>query len=92
MEQQKALAAALGHQTAVAAGCPKLDVEGAAPKFGGLPEFDETQIPELAPLSEMEGKYSYLMISLSFTLYKEREVLIFINFISSPSSTEVGSL
>ncbi|KAH8385089.1 hypothetical protein KR200_003472 [Drosophila serrata] len=46
MEQQKALAAALG---------PKLDVAGAATKFGGLPEFDETQIPELAPLSEMEG-------------------------------------
>nr|XP_017031195.1 uncharacterized protein LOC108080809 isoform X3 [Drosophila kikkawai] len=46
MEQQKALAAAL---------VPKLDVEGAATKFAGLPEFDETQIPELAPLSEMEG-------------------------------------
>ncbi|KAH8340573.1 hypothetical protein KR059_001434 [Drosophila kikkawai] len=46
MEQQKALAAAL---------VPKLDMEGAATKFAGLPEFDETQIPELAPLSEMEG-------------------------------------
>ncbi|KAH8264525.1 hypothetical protein KR038_009604 [Drosophila bunnanda] len=46
MEQQKALAAALG---------PKLNVAGAATKFGGLPEFDEAQIPELAPLSEMDG-------------------------------------
>ncbi|KAH8248352.1 hypothetical protein KR032_002007 [Drosophila birchii] len=46
MEQQKALAAALS---------PKLDVANAATKFGGLPEFDETKIPELAPLSEMEG-------------------------------------
>jgi len=56
MEQQKALAAALGHQT-VATGCLKLDVD-AVPKFGGLPEFDETQIPELAPLSaEMEGEH-----------------------------------
>ncbi|XP_065722717.2 uncharacterized protein tacc isoform X3 [Drosophila suzukii] len=55
MEQQKALAAALGHQT-VATGCLKLDVD-AVPKFGGLPEFDETQIPELAPLSaEMEAQ------------------------------------
>ncbi|XP_017046043.1 uncharacterized protein LOC108091379 isoform X2 [Drosophila ficusphila] len=55
MEQQKALAAALGHQTA-ATGCIKLDVD-AVPKFGGLPEFDETQIPELAPLSaEMEAQ------------------------------------
>ncbi|KAH8343969.1 hypothetical protein KR084_002827 [Drosophila pseudotakahashii] len=55
MEQQKALAAALGHQTA-ATGCPKLDAE-AVPKFGGLPEFDETQIPELASLSaEMEAQ------------------------------------
>ncbi|XP_043657052.1 uncharacterized protein LOC122622565 isoform X2 [Drosophila teissieri] len=41
MEQQKAMAAALGHQL----GAVK------APKFGGLPEFDEMQIPELAPLS-----------------------------------------
>ncbi|XP_043951382.1 uncharacterized protein LOC108032905 isoform X2 [Drosophila biarmipes] len=55
MDQQKALAAAIGHQTVVT-GCPKLDVD-AVPKFGGLPEFDETQIPELAPLSaEMEAQ------------------------------------
>ncbi|XP_052836377.1 uncharacterized protein LOC128252599 isoform X5 [Drosophila gunungcola] len=54
MEQQKALAAALGHQTA-ATGCPKLDAD-AVPKFGGLPEFDESQIPELASLNtEMEA-------------------------------------
>ncbi|EDV47814.2 uncharacterized protein LOC6551753 isoform X1 [Drosophila erecta] len=49
MEQQKAMAAALGHQTAVAGGL-QLDAD-MVPKFGGLPEFDETQIPELAPLS-----------------------------------------
>ncbi|XP_016997528.2 uncharacterized protein tacc isoform X1 [Drosophila takahashii] len=55
MEQQKALAAALGHQTA-ATGCPKLDAD-AVPKFGGLPEFDETQIPELASLNaEMDAQ------------------------------------
>ncbi|XP_032576195.1 uncharacterized protein LOC6613860 isoform X2 [Drosophila sechellia] len=49
MDQQKAMAAALGHQTAVPGG-RKLD-DDLVPKFGGLPEFDETQIPELAPLS-----------------------------------------
>ncbi|XP_032312203.1 uncharacterized protein LOC6498890 isoform X2 [Drosophila ananassae] len=50
-DQQKALAAA----AAAATGGLKLDVD-AAPKFGGLPEFDETQIPELAPLSaEMDA-------------------------------------
>ncbi|XP_016977274.2 uncharacterized protein LOC108043205 isoform X2 [Drosophila rhopaloa] len=55
MEQQKALAAALGHQTA-ATGCAKMDAD-AAPKFGGLPEFDESQIPDLASLSaEMEAQ------------------------------------
>lgn len=49
MDQQKAMAAALGHQTAVPGGLkPEDDL---VPKFGGLPEFDETQIPELAPLS-----------------------------------------
>ncbi|XP_017119829.1 uncharacterized protein LOC108141124 isoform X2 [Drosophila elegans] len=54
MEQQKALAAALGHQTA-ATGCPKLDAD-AVPKFGGLPEFDESQIPDLASLNtQMEA-------------------------------------
>lgn len=47
-DQQKTLAAATGGI--------KLDVD-AAPKFGGLPEFDETQIPELAPLNaEMDGE------------------------------------
>ncbi|XP_017081694.2 uncharacterized protein LOC108114978 isoform X2 [Drosophila eugracilis] len=57
MEQQKALVAALGHQTA-ATGCQNLNV-GVVPKFGGLPEFDETQIPELAPSSaEMEVRHS----------------------------------
>ncbi|KAM8704524.1 hypothetical protein ACLKA7_009037 [Drosophila subpalustris] len=62
MEQQKALVAAMrstsqpGTPTAVPpVGCDPfklLDVEsGGIPKFTGLPEFDETQIPELAPLS-----------------------------------------
>ncbi|XP_039495533.1 uncharacterized protein LOC120454369 isoform X2 [Drosophila santomea] len=49
MEQQKAMAAALGHQAAVA-GSLQLDAIK-VPKFGGLPEFDEMQIPELSPLS-----------------------------------------
>ncbi|KAH8418510.1 hypothetical protein KR009_010844 [Drosophila setifemur] len=52
---QKAMAASLGHKT-VATACFKLDVD-ATSKFGGIPEFDEMQIPELSPLSdEIEPK------------------------------------
>ncbi|XP_034112874.2 uncharacterized protein LOC117573656 isoform X7 [Drosophila albomicans] len=66
MEQQKALAAAAVMRTASQPGTPTMptisgdlfrqqDVETGIVKFVGLPEFDEAQIPELAPLrAEME--------------------------------------
>lgn len=67
MEQQKALVAAMrftsqpGTPTIPHANCDsfrQLDQEPGAPKFTGLPEFDETQIPELAPLSvEMQCEF-----------------------------------
>ncbi|XP_062122082.1 putative mediator of RNA polymerase II transcription subunit 26 isoform X3 [Drosophila sulfurigaster albostrigata] len=66
IEQQKALAAAAVMRTASQPGTPTMptisgdlfqqqDVESGIIKFAGLPEFDEAQIPELAPLrAEME--------------------------------------
>ncbi|XP_034485319.1 putative mediator of RNA polymerase II transcription subunit 26 isoform X2 [Drosophila innubila] len=66
VEQQKALVAAM--RSTSQPGTPtmppvnydpfkQLELEPGIPKFTGLPEFDETQIPELAPLSvEMEAQ------------------------------------
>jgi len=66
MEQQKALVAAMrstsqpGTPTVPPVGCDPFrqqDLEPGILKFTGLPEFDESQIPELAPLSvETEGE------------------------------------
>ncbi|KAH8360053.1 hypothetical protein KR093_010416 [Drosophila rubida] len=71
MEQQKALAAAAVMRSTSQPGTPTVppvsgdpfrqqDLEPGIVKFTGLPEFDETQIPELPPLSaEIEAERDY---------------------------------
>lgn len=57
MEQQKALVAAAMRSTSQP-GTPTANSSCDPLRFTGLPEFDETQIPELAPFGgDMEGKY-----------------------------------